>query len=60
MAQNVVTKVEGKVLTITVDLGKSLGISKSGKSTLIASTEGNMKLGDVTVGLNVFKPVATA
>ena len=50
---------EKKILTITVDLAKDFGESKSGKSITIASTEGNVslegKLADVKVGLNVYR-----
>ena len=53
--KNVETKVEGTKLIITVDLTKTFGPSKSGKTIIIASTEGNAKVGEVTVGLNVYK-----
>lgn len=53
--KNVETSVVGNTLTIKVDLTKSYGPSKSGKTIIIASTEGNTKVGDVTVGLNVYK-----
>jgi len=57
--RNVETKTEGDKLIITVDLSKDLGLSKSGKSKLIASTEGNAsidtKRGKVQVGLNVYQ-----
>jgi hypothetical protein len=33
----------------------NLGPSKSGKSTGIASTKGNVKVGDVSIGLNVYR-----
>lgn len=53
--KNVETKIEGTKLIITVDLTKTFGPSKSGKTIIIASTEGNAKVGEVTVGLNVYK-----
>lgn len=58
--KNIRMEVEGSVLVIRVDLGVDLGPSKSGKTTLIASTEGNVKVpckvpGEPTVGLNVYK-----
>jgi hypothetical protein len=53
--KNVETMVVGNILTIKVDLSKSFGPSKSGKTIIVASTEGNTKIGDVTVGLNVYK-----
>lgn len=57
--KNVTTAVKGNILTITVDLAKTFGPSKSGKTIIIASTEGNQSVdcpaGPVTVGLNVYK-----
>jgi hypothetical protein len=54
--QNVKTEINGKILTITVDLSYRIGPSKSGKSQLVASTQGNVFLADanVTVGLNIY------
>ncbi len=50
-------EVVGKKLVITVeDIDADFGPSTSGKTTIIASSEGNMKVGDVSVGLNVYKP----
>lgn len=48
------------VLTITVDLNKGSGKSKSGKTTLVGSTRGNTKIQDakeneVIFGLNVYR-----
>lgn len=54
--QNVETKVEGSKLIIVVDLSKTFGPSKSGKTTIIASTQGNQPVGNgATMGLNVYK-----
>lgn len=56
--QNVTLKVEGNKLIIDVDLSKEIGPSSSGKTTLIASTEGNANVPGhdrVTLGLNIFK-----
>ena len=57
--KNVSMKQDGKILTITVDLSKEFGLSKSGKTKIIASTEGNQSItnGDdvVYVGVNVYK-----
>jgi hypothetical protein len=56
--QNVDIKTEGDRLIITVDLTKNQGISKSGKSQIIATTAGNATVktprGDVKIGLNVY------
>ena len=47
------------ILTIQVDLNKNYGESKSGKSIVIASTEGNValdgELSNIKIGLNVYK-----
>ena len=53
--KNVEIKTEGTKLIIIVDTSKSFGPSKSGKTIIVASTEGNTKVGEVTVGLNVYK-----
>jgi hypothetical protein len=57
MAKNVETKVVGNILTITVDLSKEFGKSASGKSNVIATTEGNVTIEgskDVKMGLNIY------
>jgi len=50
------------ILTIMVDLRKSFGKSKSGKSVIISSTEGNVRLPDpnnsIKIGLNVYKSIS--
>ncbi len=54
--KNVDISVEGNTLTIKVDLTKEFGPSSSGKTIIIASTEGNYRLpgrGEF-VGLNVY------
>jgi hypothetical protein len=51
-------KLSGTVLTITVDLAKEFGKSASGKSIIIASTEGNVSVPDreeVKIGLNIYR-----
>jgi len=54
--KNVEIKIEGEKMTITVDLSKTFGPSKSGKTTTIASTEGNQAVAPgVFVGLNVYR-----
>ena len=37
-------KVEGNIQTIKVDITKEYGVSSSGKSIIIASTEGNQPI----------------
>lgn len=56
--KNIDVKVDEKkkTLTLTVDLSQRHGLSGSGKTVTIASTEGNQKIGfgDVAFGLNVY------
>ena len=55
--KNVEMTVEGNILTMTVDLTKEFGPSSSGKTIIIASTEGNVSVPDrdEKVGLNVYR-----
>jgi hypothetical protein len=56
--KNVDLNLEGNILTIKVDISKDFGPSSSGKSTTIASTEGNKSLPgkeDIKIGLNIYK-----
>lgn len=55
--KNVTMAVKDNILTITIDLSKDFGPSKSGKTTIIASTEGNVSVLDrqEKIGLNVYK-----
>jgi len=56
--KNVSIKIEGAKLLIEVDLAQSFGPSSSGKSIVVASTEGNQPVGkdDIKIGLNIYKP----
>jgi hypothetical protein len=56
--KNVEMSIDGNILTIKVDLSKEFGPSTSGKSIVIASSEGNKGVPgkeDVKIGLNVYK-----
>jgi hypothetical protein len=56
--KNIEMKAEGNILTITVDLTKEFGPSSSGKTIIIASTEGNIAIEgheEIKVGLNIYK-----
>jgi hypothetical protein len=56
--RNVSIEIQGSKLVITCDLAKDFGPSKSGKTVIIASTDGNMALpGDekVRLGLNLYR-----
>jgi hypothetical protein len=55
--KNMEMTINGDILTIKVDLSKTFGKSSSGKSTIIASTEGNVSVpgrDEVKIGLNVY------
>jgi hypothetical protein len=56
--KNVDMTIEGDILTIKVDLTKDFGPSASGKTIIIASSEGNQSIPGkeaVKIGLNVYK-----
>jgi len=55
--QNIDIKINGNLATLTIDLSKNLGPSKSGKSTIIATTGGNVTIPGTSVklGLNAYK-----
>ena len=55
--KNVDLSVEGMMLTIKVDLSKTFGPSASGKTMIIASTEGNVSIPgrEEKIGLNIYK-----
>lgn len=55
--KNVEMRVEGTMLTITVDLSKEFGPSSTGKTIIVASTEGNVTIPNrqEKVGLNVYR-----
>jgi len=56
VGQNVSYEVNGKTLTITVDLSAQGQISRSGKSSLIASTRGNAQVTQgIYLGLNIYR-----
>ncbi len=55
--KNIEMSIEGNVLTIKVDLAQRFGKSSSGKSTIVASTEGNQSVPgheEIKIGLNVY------
>jgi len=61
--KNVVVTVKGSKLTIEVDLTKDFGPSASGKTVIVASSEGNAAVPenpDMKIGLNVFKHAKAA
>lgn len=57
--KNVHMTVNGNKLTIEVDLAQNFGVSSSGKSDTVASTEGNVSVPgheQIKIGLNVYTP----
>jgi len=55
--KNIDMVVVGDVLTIKVNLSKRFGKSSSGKSIIIATTEGNQSIpgnDDIKIGLNIY------
>lgn len=56
--KNIKVQEKGGKLVLEIDLSKTVGKSKSGKNTLIATSNGNrtVVVGDksVTIGLNVW------
>lgn len=55
--KNIEMTVRDDILTIKVDLTKTFGKSSSGKSIIIASTEGNVSVpsrDEVKIGLNIY------
>lgn len=60
--KNVKCAIKGNILTITVDLSKAQGTSKSGNSEIIATSSGNKDLPgkpEYKIGLNIYKPTAS-
>ncbi len=58
--KNCEMKLNGSILTITVDISKEFGKSTSGKSIIIGSTEGNVSLPeneDIKIGVNVYRKI---
>ena len=56
--KNIEMNVIGEELIIKVDLSQSFGRSTSGKSIIIASTEGNQSISgneEIKIGLNIYK-----
>ena len=55
--KNVDIQVKDNKLIIAVDLSKQFGLSSSGKSRIIASTEGNVSVPsreEIKLGLNLY------
>jgi hypothetical protein len=57
LMKNIEMTVEGETLIIKVDLSKDFGPSNSGKTIIVASTEGSVTVPerDEKIGLNVYR-----
>lgn len=55
--KNIDMNVEGEMLTIRIDLSQDFGPSSSGKTIIVATSEGNVTLPgrEEKLGLNVYK-----
>ena len=56
--KNIEMQTEGGILIIRIDLNKDFGRSKSGKTSIVASTEGNVSIpgnSEMKIGINVYK-----
>ena len=55
--KNVGISLDGDIMTITVDLSQDFGPSKSGKTRIVASTEGNKTVPgrEEKIGLNIYR-----
>ena len=59
--KNIELSVDGSSLTVKIDLTKEFGPSASGKTIIIATTEGNKSVPGhdlIKVGINVYKKPA--
>jgi hypothetical protein len=55
--KNIVMKRKGDLLIIEIDLGKRFGLSKSRKTKIVASTEGNVAIDgspEIKIGINAY------
>jgi hypothetical protein len=56
--KNIETKLDGNKLTLVIDLDKEFGLSSSGKSVTVASTQGNVSVPgreEIKMGINIYK-----
>lgn len=56
LGRNIEFQIDGDTLTIEIDLSQDAGPSNSGKTLIVASSEGNKAIDDTwRIGLNVYK-----
>ena len=56
--KNIEISTKGSTLALTIDLSKTQGPSKTGKSIVIATTSGNKEIAPgIYMGLNIYRKV---
>lgn len=58
VGENLEVTVDGKIMTIKIDITKDFGLSASGKNNIVASSHGNVTIDGtdgVVLGLNAYK-----
>ena len=57
--ENIKKELNGDILTLTIDLSKKGRKSKTGKSTIVASTLGNKKIEgtEIFIGVNCYERI---
>ncbi len=56
LGKNITATIEGDKLTLVIDLGINIGVSQSGKSSMIATTSGNETLpGGAVISVNIYR-----
>lgn len=57
--KNIEMTKEENILTIKIDLSKEYGESKSGKTIIVATTQGNVNApeSDIKIGINCYKKI---
>lgn len=58
VGKNIEGTLDGNILTLKIDLSKRLGDSKSGKTTIVATSGGNQPVGmGVILGINAYTKI---
>lgn len=57
LGKNIDGQMDGDILTLRIDLSKTNGDSSTGKNVIVATTGGNIEIGDtgIKLGLNAYK-----
>lgn len=54
LGENILAKKSGNKIIIVIDADTRLGLSQSGKTTIVATTRGNVPFSGLTFGLNIY------